>query len=294
MKKILTSAVILAATMLVGCQTDPTQDVEQSGKTILTVNLPDSEARTSLGEKSGTSYPILWSEGDRIVVNGVQSEPVVINPSDARRATYSVDEVIDPPFLVTYPYTEATTAESPKVDFPAVQEYVAGSFDLGAAPMCGYVSNGNSLSLKHLASVLCFAVRGKDDATVLKSITITSDKALGGVFDVDCEAATIAPTAQASKSVTYNLPDDFELSSSSDKLVYITLPYGDRGICRVAFTDSKGKSIYAKFNGSNLKAGKVQKFPTIVIKESEVETNLDDMVEVAIPDWNFSENAKST
>ena len=246
MKKLTLSAMVVAALFCVGCQTDMTQDVAELGETLLNVNLPDSDARTSLGEKNGTSYPIYWSEGDKIVVDGVESEAVVIDSSDARRATFKVSGTPVPPFLITYPYTPTTTADSPKVDFPAEQNYIAGSFDLGAAPMCGYIEQGNSVSLKHLAGVLCFALRGKDNATVLKSITITSEKELSGVFEVDCSAATIAATSAATKSVTYTLPADFTLSTSADKLVYITLPYGDRGRCQIAFTDSNNKSISCK------------------------------------------------
>ena len=291
MKNPLILVMVATATLFVGCQTDTTQDVAELGDTLLNVALPDSDARTSLGEKNGTSYPIYWSEGDKIVVDGVESKPVVIDSSDARRATFSLNGVLTPPFLVTYPYTPTTTADSPKVDFPAEQNYIAGSFDLGAAPMCGYIEQGNSVSLKHLAGVLCFALRGKDNATVLKSITITSEKELSGVFEVDCSAATIAATSAATKSVSYTLPADFTLSTSADKLVYITLPYGDRGRCQIAFTDSNNKSIYAKFNASDIKAGKVHKYPSIVIKETDVETNLDVMYEEEVPDWNFGQNA---
>ncbi|MBE6175098.1 MAG: hypothetical protein E7147_06110 [Rikenellaceae bacterium] len=291
MKKLTISAMVVAALFCVGCQTDMTQDVAELGDTLLNVTLPDSDARTSLGEKNGTSYPIYWSEGDKIVVDGVESKAVVIDSSDARRATFSLNGVLTPPFLVTYPYTPTTTADSPKVDFPAEQNYIAGSFDLGAAPMCGYIEQGNSVSLKHLAGVLCFALRGKDNATVLKSITITSEKELSGVFDVNCQTATITATSASTKSVTYTLPDNFTLSTSADKLVYITLPYGDRGRCQIAFTDSNNKSIYAKFNASDIKVGKVHKYPSIVIKETNVETNLDVMYEEEVPDWNFGQNA---
>ena len=70
---LLTSIVIFAA----GCQTDTTTDkfigVGNSEEgTSLVVSLAGT--RTSLGEKVGTNYPVYWSEGDKLVVNGYLSD----------------------------------------------------------------------------------------------------------------------------------------------------------------------------------------------------------------------------
>ena len=291
MKKLTISAMVVAALFCVGCQTDTTQDLPEAEGTVLSVSLPEGEARTSLGNKNGTSYPIYWSNGDKIVANGVESNPVVVEENKANSASFYFATQLESPLYVTYPYTPTTTADSPKVDFPAEQDYVVGSFDLGAVPMCGYEESGNTISLNYLAGVMCFAVRGENNSTVLKTITITSENELSGVFDVNCQTAAITATSAATKSVTYTLPANFTLSSSEDKLVYIALPYGDRGLCSVTFTDSNNKTFNAEFDGSDIKAGKVYKFPSITFHHNEVVTNLDPITEVEIVDWNFGQNA---
>ena len=289
MKKCFFAVSALVVALFVGCQSDFTQDLPE-GVTVFEVELPGGESRTELGAKEGDTYPIYWSEGDRIVVNGVQSKPVEIK-ENRKSASYEVEAVLNAPYRVTYPYTSATSAEKPMVDFPALQNYKEGSFDMGAAPMCGYISGGSSLTLKHLAGVLCFSLRGADDNMTLKSITITSEEALSGAFAVNCENATIEKSNESLKSVTFNIEGGLKLSTSSDKKVYITLPYGNRGVCHLTCNYNTNKRYLARFNGANIKAGFVHAFPTLTIKESSVETNLDEMYEVEVPDWNFGENA---
>ena len=173
--------VIAAFLMLFSaCQEVATDELyTENGVTVLTVELPSAEKpRTELGEKVDGNYPVYWSEGDKIVVNGILSEEVQIDPNNPRKATYEVrNGLLDLPYAVTYPYVATTSAEQPQVAFPAVQNYIEGSFDLGAAPMCGYKATANeALKLRHLAGVFCFAIKCDDDNTVLKSITITSEK----------------------------------------------------------------------------------------------------------------------
>ena len=68
---------VLCAIVMIGCQTDNTATTaNEKGSTLFSISLEDS--RISLGEKVGDIYPAFWSEGDRIVVNGVISEEVVI------------------------------------------------------------------------------------------------------------------------------------------------------------------------------------------------------------------------
>ena len=81
MKKLLLTFASLVL-LLAGCSTDPTIDniVKGEGVTILT--LSTHSTRTSLGAKVDSTYPIHWSEGDKIVVNGIVSDEAIINATD--------------------------------------------------------------------------------------------------------------------------------------------------------------------------------------------------------------------
>ena len=74
MKKIYAIFGLALAMLTAGCAKDATEDVAVGGKVILGVGIENT--RTSLGALNGTQHPILWSEGDKIAVNGVASSAV--------------------------------------------------------------------------------------------------------------------------------------------------------------------------------------------------------------------------
>ena len=287
--KHLTIFVALAALALVGCQKEMTTDASAvAGVTTLSISL--EESRTSLDEKRDGIYPTFWSEGDCIAVNGAKSEVATIDPENKAVATFELSGVLDYPYCITYPHTASTTAESPKVEFMAEQIYTSGSFANGSAPMCGYVAKGGEkIGLEHLAGVLRFAIRGeKGENSVLKSLTITSSKALSGEFTVDCQSSAITATKNSSKSVVLNIPNGLVLSAERDEYLYIAVPYGTLGLCELTFADTNGKKVTARWNGSAVKAGVVREFKSIVFRHTDVPVQLDDMYETE-GEWGYEE-----
>ena len=69
---------VVAGMFAFSCVTDTTEDlgikVEGQGVTELALSL--EESRTHLGEKAEGVYPLYWSEGDAIAVNGTISNPL--------------------------------------------------------------------------------------------------------------------------------------------------------------------------------------------------------------------------
>ena len=59
------------------CTTDVTDDLDVQyagtveGQTVISLSL--EESRTQLGEKANGVYPLSWSEGDKISINGIAS-----------------------------------------------------------------------------------------------------------------------------------------------------------------------------------------------------------------------------
>ena len=274
MKKILFLFVALA-TMLVGCQTDSVNESIGGGSFVsLTISL--EESRTALGDK-GTDgvYSLYWSEGDKIVANGVESEPAQIDGSNASMATFNFAQPITAPCNITYPYCDSAQANTPKVNFPAEQSYVEGSFSEGSAPMCAYVAQaGDKVELKHLSGVLRFPIKAKENGVKLSKVVITSTGGakLSGIFDVNCQSATVAATDSASSSITYNLPANFALSTTSEQVLYIALPAVNVGNCAVEFVDAEGGAMSLGWSGDNVKAGVVREFKTITYARGTVGT----------------------
>ena len=80
-----TLCTLLSALLFVACQTDYTADLGLNGDGTTTLTITTAKTRTYLGAKEGDSYPVYWSEGDRIVVNGNLSEEAVIDNNDRCR-----------------------------------------------------------------------------------------------------------------------------------------------------------------------------------------------------------------
>lgn len=265
MKK-LQALLLLALSFVAGCQTNKVADViaTDSG-VVLSVSL--APTRVSLGNKVGDTYSVCWNEGDRLVANAEQSEAASIDPTDRSMATFKFSEAttLIYPLHITYPYSASTTAENPKVDFLAEQRYVEGSFEAGSAPLCGYVSsNAGNITLNHLAAILHLPVKAEFDGVVLDKVVITSNNKIAGTFDVDCQNATVAATEGCVNVVTYNLPANFTLSSTSSRDLFVVLPAVEVGTCKIEFVESSGEKMVATWSPNEpLSRGVVREFKTI-------------------------------
>lgn len=260
----------VASALVLGCQTNDTNNsaVGVGEGATLSISLP--QTRISLGGKVGNVYPVSWSDGDKIVVNGTLSEEAQIDADNRNCAKFAINPSLVAPLRVTYPYCEATSAERPIVAFPAEQEYVEGTFALGSAPMCGYAEGvDDAIVLSHLAAVLRFPVKALCGGVILEKIVISPEDGskIAGEFSVDCATTALSATANSSNSITYTLPDNFELSTSEESVFYIALPAVNVGICKVEFVEQSGGSMICHWNSKSVVKGVVREFKTILYKQ---------------------------
>ena len=296
MRRILLFGLVSLLLMLTGCNIDDqTQSVDDNGVTKIEVALP--QTRTSLGEKAGDAYPVYWSAGDKIVANGVISEEVSIDATNQSSATFVVKSVLDYPLNVTYPYAVGTTAATPYVEFKSEQTYAKGTFAEGSAPMCGYAAeSGSKVEMKHLAGLLKFPVKASAEGVVLQKIVVTSSVKISGGFDVDCATATLTPTPHTDYAgdthnvVTYTLPANYTLSTTSPSEFYISIPAIEVGECKVEFIEASGDKMESTWKPSTaIKNGVVREFKTITyarggnaVLETVSLPSFDDVVESRI------------
>ena len=255
------------------CTTDVTEDlgVAVDGQSTLCISL--EESRTELGEKVDELYPLKWSEGDQIAVNGLASAPLTAAEAGGAGAIFTFEGVLTRPLNIIYP----ASAEAGCVTFLAEQVYKTGTFAPGAAPMYGYaaaVAEGEEatpIQLGHLTGVLRFAVKGD---VVLSKAVITSDSGdLAGTYAVDC--ATGALTAQeglTSKQITLSFGDGLALGAEATPF-YVTVPAGKYGAMQVRLTTTDGKNMVVKFSSYGdkaIKAGTVREFGEFTFVENSV------------------------
>ena len=261
MKKLLLSITVIISVLFAATscsQTESEDACKVKSQTSITIGLPTT--RTSLGEKEGDNYPTYWSENDMIVANGVTSTSLTLGADKTSAIFGFANSILTPPFHITYPYSEGSlcTENRPTVVFNAEQNYVEGTFGVGNAPMCGYYEGGERTVLKHLAGILRFAIKG---STTLAKIEILANEevALAGEFDVNCQTGTIsAIEGKTTNKITYIVNET--LSNEESKALYVAIPHGNLGQCKVVITDDNGCTMILQLNATNVKAGIVREF----------------------------------
>ena len=285
MKK-LTKIFVAVAALFVGfaCTTDVTEDlgVNVGGKSTLCISL--EESRTQLGEKAEGVYPLLWSEGDQLAVNGVASLPLTAQQANASGAVFTFDNDLTYPLSIIYP----APSEAGTVTFLANQEYTAGTFCANAAPMYGYAKTqaegeeATPIQLRHLTGVLRFAVKG---SVSLASAVVTSDNGdLAGTYALDCSKGTLTPQeGTTSKQIVLSFGEGLALNAAEATPFYVTVPTGSYGGVQVRLTTTDGKIMVVKFSSYGdkaIKAGTVREFSEFEFVENAVDADDEGVYEI--------------
>ena len=255
MKNLTKLFVAVVALFALSCATDMTEDLGIGGNQT-TIELSLEETRTQLGEKAGELYPVLWSEGDQISVNGVASEPLTASQAGKSSAVFTVNGV-HTTFNIAYP----ATAEG-QVLFASEQTHAGNTtFGKGVATLYGVGSESESVALNHLTGVLKIGVTGS--ATLTHAQISTIDRApIAGAFDIDFASGEVTPSAGATSVINYSFGEGVELSSVKTFL-HIAVPAGEYNELYVTLYDKAGGVMYATINTSEQKpltAGKVREF----------------------------------
>ena len=239
MKKLFITLTALAA-VLASCskeaeqQAPETEDVK--GPVTLNVILP--ETKTALGEKQGDPWPNYWSEGDKISVNGVTSEPLDAAGAGKATASFTVDGIAAP-FYAAYPAASlsAYDAGNATITIPAAQSYVAGSYDPAAYVM---LASGSETTLTFSSKVAIFKLTPTGEKSIKKIVlsSIGSDK-IAGAFSTDFSAITPAAGALTSLAVTADSPVP---AGTPWFIVVPAVDYSVNGL-RVRIEDAEGGSM---------------------------------------------------
>ncbi len=259
MKNLTKIFLVVAALVAVSCTTDATKDlgVAVDGQTEFVLSL--AETRTQLGEKAGEVYPLYWSEGDKISVNGIESNEAVIGENGAV-ATFTVPGVLNTPYCIAYP-----AAKAGEVLFAEQQTYTEGTFANGASTMYGYSENGGGVQLNHLTGVLKIGVVGEKSLSYAQISTV--DRApIAGAFALDFTTGEVSATAQSKEVISYSFGEGLALSTTPS-YIHVAVPAGVYGELYVTLYDNEGGVMYATIKANDekpLKAGAVREFSNAI------------------------------
>ena len=291
---------VVAGMFAFSCVTDTTEDLGvniQGGEKVTEVTLSLEAARTHIGEKDAKGeYPLYWSEGDAISVNGVVSNPLEGIGTEAATALFKFNESVTTPLCVVYPASAAQIAEEGEgegevteptpvtaypVNFLATQPYTVGTFAPQAAPMYGYAAElpEGGIQMQHLTGVLRFAIAGNGEK-VTKITVLSQNGKIAGAFTVDCTNGTLTADASASNAVNVTFAEPLVLGAEATP-VYVTVPSGSYGTFMITITTEALEKMTVKFNSDvkPINAGVVREF-----KPFTFEANTNDAEDVFIID----------
>ena len=266
---------VMAGLFAFSCVTDATEDlgvkVNGNGQTAFTISLEKS--RTQLGEKDASGkYPLYWSEGDQIAINGQASAALTANFDGAATATFQFENGLTAPYCVVYPATEGVgEGTTYPINFLAEQPYTEGTFASGAAPLYGFVAEGNdAIQLNHLTGVLRLAVKGNGEA--LTSVVIKSEIGkIAGPFAVDCTSGALSALEGASNEVTVTFAEPLVLGAEATP-IYAAVPAGSYGTFAIILNTATDK-MTVKFNSTAkpIAVGSVREFTEFTYQANDEE-----------------------
>ncbi len=255
---------VVAGVLTLSCVTDTTEDLGVNlgeGQTTTISIALDDEARTYIGEADGNSYPMYWSEGDKISINGTESQKAVINSDEPTKASFVVAGVQQTPYCIAYP-----AAPAGQVKFVAEQTHKNNTtFGDGVTTMYGY-GDGSNLTLKSLTGILKIGITGS--AKLTKAQISTIDRApIAGAFDFDFEKGEIVKAAADAKDVIgYSFGEGVQLSNEPTYM-HIAVPAGVYDELYVTLYDTDGGVMYATVKAykndetdKSLKVGTIREF----------------------------------
>ncbi|MBR2031422.1 MAG: hypothetical protein IKA04_04325 [Alistipes sp.] len=274
---------VVAGVLAFSCVTDTTEDLGVNlgeGQTTLSISL--EESRTHLGVKApnGEEYPLYWSEGDKIAVNGKASDALGEEYHGQTQATFKfTGTLLNYPYNIFYPApAEGVTAEKAgnyPVTFKTSQVYTEGSFAEGSVPMYGYVEDENdATTLNHLTGVLRIALYGT--GVTLNAMTLSAESGkLSGNFDVNCTTGDLTAHADASNTLSVSFGTGLTIATTEAEAtpIYVAVPEGDYGKITITFYSSKG-AMTKSFDTTEkpITAGSVREFAALEYVEGTTDT----------------------
>ena len=262
MKQLLKFLLAVVVLFTYSCTTDTTEDLgiglNNGQVTEFAVSL--EESRTQLGEKAGEVYPLYWSEGDKISVNGVESSALTANQAGSAVTSFTIAGALKTPYCIAYP-----AAPAGQVLFAEKQMHTSNTtFASGVSTMYAY-SEELAAQMNHLTGVLKIGVTGSAKLTLAQISTIDR-KPIAGAFDLDFASGKATATEASKEIIEYSFGEGVTLSSEPTYL-HIAVPAGLYTELYVTLYDTEGGVMYATVKSDSEKplvAGKVREFSNAI------------------------------
>lgn len=225
MKKVTLAIAMAALVIFAGCK----KDSETKGTT-LKASIEQNKGDGSKTSLNPTNGAILWTAGDKILVNNGTASATFTLSNGAGSAsgtfTASGEFELGENNVAVYPYTATINGNNIGVTLPATQTLTtSGTFGNGANPMLA-VSTDDNLTFTSLCGGLGISLTGNDiDITAIEIISANADEKLNGAFECTTDSPTLVASAGNSGTNRIMLECTTTLTETPQEF-YIVLPVG--------------------------------------------------------------------
>ena len=227
--RVLSALIFLIPTSCIQEQQDILSESENS--VVLKLTSPVSMTKTWLDTASDADiYPVYWSDGDMVSVNGTASLPLSVNTGEKLSEAEFLVKNIEAPISIIYP-AEAYSgiAEDGRIllSIPSSVTYTDGSFAPGTAIMYGNADVGTSAQMMNLCGAVSLTLSDAEGIRVTEfSVTsLTDGSPVAGEFLLNADGSLEA--VSGSSTLTIEIPEEgLPLSPDGTSFIF-TIPAGD-------------------------------------------------------------------
>lgn len=223
-----------------------TKDVQ--GGLSVDIGIAGQSTRTSLGEQTGTSVPVLWSEGDVISLNGIVSTPLTAAESGRSEATFHFKGSITAPYNFLYC---GVNGQDATVLFNAAQAFTSGNIPTATLPMYASCDGLSDVGMHHLGAILRFGFTGNGENIVQVKTSTMNNESLSGKFSLSKTpdgklSAVLTPAGSNTASI---MAEGSAVLSATPTSFLVVVPAGTyaRGFSGNIVT-SDGSTMLVHFN----------------------------------------------
>lgn len=180
--------ILLGAGILSGCTVEPVVTLSDNGVTAINAgfeNCTQSKTSMSPSEIEG-KYNVLWSEGDKIFINGIGSGSIEIQ-ENASRAVFSFNQKLNAPYFGLYSGKNAPSYSNGAytINLPETQNLTKeDAFDSESAVMFAYSENEPEVTFRHAMSYIRITLEkdAADKNIAWVKISGRNQEGLAGLF----------------------------------------------------------------------------------------------------------------
>lgn len=233
MKKILVSMALLA--VVFSCTVMPDEGTLPTENTVALQKLVASTAdatKVNIGTDDNVTFYHLWEKGDEIsVFDGTTNLLYTLDgEGGSTDGTFIGPETTTPTLYSVYPYSDKTTIDTKtrtfRVEYPAIQHGVAGSYDPASNVMVG-IGTGGKISFSNAASYVQVNLKSKEKI-LFRSIDVIAKNGepISGSADVtlDKKAKPVTTMYIGSNKVTVTFDEDLYIDEDHPLTFYVALP----------------------------------------------------------------------